>query len=116
LDKPGPFIGKEALMAQQEAGLSKHFVCLEVPGRAIPRAHDILYNQGGSPLGELTSGSISPTLDKPVGVGYVSADVPPAPGTPVWVGIRGRQVEAVIVERPFYQAKAKGSGQYGQAG
>lgn len=70
-------------------------------GRAIPRqGMDIL--QGGKPVGEVTSGTHSPTLDADIGMGYVPrqlADV----GTEIQIDVRGRHVEAEIVELPFYK-------------
>lgn len=103
LDQAEDFIGKAALLAQQQAGLTRHFVCFEVLKKAIPRHHDILYDREGHPMGTVTSGSISPTLDKPIGVGYFTCPQPPAPGTPIKVGIRSNMVDAAIVERPFYR-------------
>jgi aminomethyltransferase len=103
LDQPGDFIGKAALLAQQASGLKRHFICFEVLKKSIPRHLDLLYDKDGQTLGEVTSGSISPTLDKPIGVGYVTTLSPPAPGTPLQVGIRGNMVEAQVVERPFYR-------------
>ncbi len=103
LDQPGDFIGKTALIHQRDQGLKRHFVCFEVIKQSIARHHDVLYDANGTPIGEVTSGSISPTLNKPVGVGYVATPVAPQPGDALWVGIRGNKVEAHVVERPFYR-------------
>lgn len=103
LEKPGDFIGKQALRDQKTRGLTRHFVCFEALKKSIPRQHDLLYDEGGNPVGEVTSGSISPTLDKPIGVGYVTTPTPPEPGHHLKVSIRGNLVDAVVVERPFYR-------------
>lgn len=103
LGQDADFIGKAALLKQQQAGLEKHFVCLEVLKNSIPRHHDPIFDAQGEPLGEITSGSISPTLGKPIGVGYITTDQPPAPGSRLLVGIRGNKVEAQVVARPFYR-------------
>lgn len=103
LDQADDFIGKAALQAQQAQGLTRHFVCFEVLKKSIPRHHDRLYDAQGHEVGIVTSGSISPTLDKPIGVGYVTIPQPFTPGTPLQVEIRGNKIDAVIVERPFYR-------------
>lgn len=108
LDQPAEFIGKSALLAQRAQGLSRHFVCFEIRERAIPRHHDLIYDESGQPVGDVTSGSISPTLDRPIGVGYVQKGEPLLPGTPLKIGIRGKQIEAVVVKRPFYQREERG--------
>lgn len=103
LAQPTDFIGKAALLAQQAAGLTQHFICFEVLKKSIPRHGDILYDENGNQIGEVTSGSISPTLDKPIGVGYVQGASPPSVGQSIQVGIRQNRLPAVIVERPFYR-------------
>lgn len=103
LEQETDFIGKAALLEQQKKGLTRHFVCFEVLRKSIPRHHDLIYDDKGNACGEVTSGSISPTLDKPVGVGYITAATPPEPGSLIRVGIRGNLVDALIVKRPFYQ-------------
>lgn len=101
-DKPTDFMGKASLQNQLQNGLTRHFVCLEVLTKTIPRHHDLLQDTLGNTIGEVTSGSISPTLDKPIAVGYVHSMAPLSPGTRIQVIIRGKAVEAVIVKRPFY--------------
>ncbi len=103
LNQPTGFIGKAALLAQQEAGIGRHFICFEVLKHAIPRQHDLIYDKDGKTIGEVTSGSISPTLNKPIGVGYVTPQNPPQPGSSISIGIRGNLVDASVVERPFYR-------------
>lgn len=103
LDQPQDFIGKSALLVQKADGLKRQFVCLEVLQRSIPRPHDVIYDLQGNPIGEITSGSISPTLNKPIGVGYVNSSVTLPPETLIRVGIRTNLVDAKVVERPFYR-------------
>lgn len=83
LNQEADFIGKSALLAQQSEGLKRHFICFEVLKKSIPRPHDLLYDKEGQAIGEVTSGSISPTLNIPIGVGYVQHAI--SPGEPVWV-------------------------------
>lgn len=109
LDKPEDFIGKSALIEQKTVGLKRHFICFEVLKKSIPRQHDLLYDIEENILGEVTSGSISPTLNIPIGVGYVNQLKSPEPGYSLKVNIRGTIVDARVVERPFYRINMRGS-------
>lgn len=102
LDKPGDFIGKTALLEQQKRGLEKEFICFSINKRTIARQHDVILKDG-VPVGEVTSGSISPLLNIPIGMGYVKTHTVSGPGDHVQIQVRGAEVEAEIVERPFYQ-------------
>ena len=103
LNQPGAFIGKDALLAQQQAGELRQFICFEALKRSIPRHHDPILDAAGNRIGEVTSGSISPTLEKPIGVGYVKTPEPVVPGDLLQVAVRGQMVEVQVVERPFYR-------------
>ena len=98
LDK-GDFIGREALLAQKEAGLKRRLVCLEVEGR-IARPGAKLLNSDGE-IGNVTSGSRSPSLGTNIAMGYVARGNG-RPGTELTVDIRGRHAKAVVVKGPFY--------------
>jgi aminomethyltransferase len=103
LDSPakGDFIGREALRRQKAEGLSRRLVGFEVTGAGIARqGYPILV--GGKPAGVVTSGTKSPTLGKPIGLGYVPAGSA-KPGTLIEIEIRGKAVAAVIVPTPFYK-------------
>lgn len=102
LDKPVDFIGKTALIRQREQGLEKEFFCFTLNKRTIARQHDIIL-KNGVPIGEVTSGSISPLFNVPIGMGYMRAGSVIGPGDTVQVRVRGTDVDAEIVERPFYQ-------------
>jgi aminomethyltransferase len=100
LAKPRDFVGKAALLAQKDK-LTRHFTCFVMAQKSIPRAEDQLVSLDGQVIGSVTSGSISPTLNQPIGMGYIDGPVPLAIGTKIGVNIRGQIVEAVIVKRPF---------------
>ncbi|MBD3161423.1 MAG: glycine cleavage system aminomethyltransferase GcvT, partial [Candidatus Eisenbacteria bacterium] len=96
------FIGKEALRKQKKEGLPRVLVGFEVEGRRMPRAEmEILHD--GETVGRVTSGGPAPSLEnRGVGLGFV----PPAlkaVGTTIAIDVRGRAVEARVVERPFYK-------------
>jgi len=101
LDKGTDFSGREALLAEKQSGLRRKLVGIEPRERGIPReGYAILAN--GERIGTVTSGTMSPTLGRAIGLGYV----PPAftaPGTELAVEIRGKPVPAVVVALPFYK-------------
>ena len=104
LDGPADFVGKAALQRAQAAGVTHRLVGLELTGRGIAReGYAVL--EGGRPVGEVTSGSLSPTLGKAIALAHVEARVAKV-GTPLAVEVRGRPVEAVVVRRPFYRNPA----------
>jgi aminomethyltransferase len=102
LDKAGDFIGKAALLEQQAAGLPREFCCFTLNQRVIARERDVILKDG-VPVGRVTSGSISPLFNVPIGMGYVQAHTISGPGDTIQIRVRGNAVDAEIVERPFYQ-------------
>ncbi|WP_150270411.1 glycine cleavage system aminomethyltransferase GcvT [Paenibacillus tepidiphilus] len=100
LDK-ADFIGRSALLAQKEAGLPRRLVGLEMIDRGIPRTHYPVY-AGGVKIGEITTGTQSPTLKRNLGLALLDAAYA-AIGTEVYVEIRGKQLKAAVVKAPFYK-------------
>ena len=74
---------------------------LELPGRRIAREGAAILADG-RPVGEVTSGTLSPTLGKSIAMGYVSSGRT-APGTKLEVDLRGQAVAATVVPLPFYK-------------
>jgi aminomethyltransferase len=101
LDKPGDFIGKTALLKQRVEGLDKELFCFTINKRTIARQHDVILKDG-NPVGKVTSGSISPLFNVPIGMAYISRGLV-GPGDQIQIRVRGVDVDAEIVERPFYQ-------------
>lgn len=97
-DKPR-FWGREALLREREEGPRRRLWGIEAAGRAIPRPHMTVRDSAGSPAGEVTSGTFSPT--KGVGIGLALLDRPLRDGDDVTVDIRGRGVEMRVVKPPF---------------
>lgn len=99
----GDFIGRDALLRQQESGDYTRLVGLALTGRGVPRAgYPVLH--GGEPIGAVTSGGQAPYLDTAIAM----ALVPPQftePGTALSVGIRDKQVSAAVTALPFYKRK-----------
>lgn len=94
------FIGKEALREQKEEGLKRKLVGFEMIDRGIAREHyPILIN--GEIVGEVTSGTPSPSLKTNIGMGYIRYDFRKS-GTEIDIDIRGRPTRAKIVKLPFY--------------
>jgi aminomethyltransferase len=103
LDK-GDFTGRAALAEQKTAGTAKKLAAFKMAGRsAPPRPRYPIWSAGANPerIGEVTSGTQSPTLGMGIGMGYVPPQFS-APGTAIGVEIRGKQAPALIVPRPFY--------------
>ena len=101
LEMPKPFIGRQVLERQSAEGVSRKLVGLKLQGRAIARhGYPVLHE--GTPVGEVTSGSWSPTLEEPIALAYVPAALA-KPGTELAVQIRGKAEPAVVVKRPFYR-------------
>jgi aminomethyltransferase len=99
-EKPA-FIGRDALLQQQATGIRKQFVGLSMDEAGIPR-HGYSLWHAGQQVGVITSGTQSPSLGVGIALGYVPP-VGASVGTPLTVEIRGRQVRAHVVARPFYR-------------
>ncbi|TDB66050.1 glycine cleavage system aminomethyltransferase GcvT [Arundinibacter roseus] len=94
------FVNSDALKAQKEAGLMRKLVGFELLQKGIPRGHYAICNEGGEIIGEVTSGTLSPTLQKGVGMGYVPIDFA-KPGTEIFVQVREKLLKAQVVKMPF---------------
>ncbi|WAC11833.1 glycine cleavage system aminomethyltransferase GcvT [Dyadobacter pollutisoli] len=94
------FINSENLKKQKEAGLTKKLVGFEMIDRGIPRGHYELCDADGGKLGEVTSGTQSPTLQKGIGMGYVPAAFS-KPDTEIFVKVRDKLLKAKTVKLPF---------------
>jgi aminomethyltransferase len=99
----GDFVGKSVLEAQKQAGLSRKLVGFELIDRGIARDHcPVLVDD--APFGHVTSGSYSPSLQKSIGLAYLPIERS-AVGSRFKVDVRGKQLEAGVVETPFYRRK-----------
>ncbi|MEO8287143.1 MAG: glycine cleavage system aminomethyltransferase GcvT [Chloroflexota bacterium] len=101
LNKGVDFVGREALQAAADSPDGERLVSFQVTGRGVPRAHCAI-QKDGEQVGEVTSGSFGPTLDKFVGMGWVKAGLH-EPGTQLDVIIRDKPVSIEVVSRPMYK-------------
>jgi dimethylglycine dehydrogenase len=102
LDK-GDFVGRDAMVKQKEAGLSRKLVGFTLVDAGIPR-HGYAVLQDGKPAGTVTSGTKSPSLGTAIGLAYVPPGLA-AEGSTFAVDIRGRPAAAKVVKTPFYAKK-----------
>jgi aminomethyltransferase len=101
LEIPADFIGRAALERQSADGVTRRLVGLRLEGRAIARhGYPVLHND--TVVGEVTSGTWSPSLGQAIALAYVPTDAAKL-GTALAVEIRGKAEPAVVVKRPFYR-------------
>jgi len=94
------FVGRDALEGAEAEGVGEQFVGIRLVERGVPRNGYDITNTDGKVIGSVTSGTMSPTLDEPVGMGYVPAEYAD-PGTTVRVVVRGQQKKARVRTLPF---------------
>ena len=102
--KKPAFWGREQLLAERASGPRRVSWGLEATGRGIPRSHCAVADLSGAPLGEVTSGTFSPTLRRGIALALLAPEV--AEGDRVVVDVRGRSVPALVVRPPFVQVRA----------
>ena len=96
------FINRTSLEQQKANGLEKRLVGFELMERGIPRQHYPILDPDGNQIGEVTSGTMSPMLNKGIGLGYVDVGYT-SKGSDILIGIRNKQIPAVVVKPPFYK-------------
>lgn len=94
------FIDADTFQKQKTEGVTRKLVGFELLDRGIPRAHYPLCTADGTVVGEVTSGTQSPTLGKGIGMGYVPTELA-KPGTEIFVQVRDRLLKAQVVKMPF---------------
>lgn len=94
------FVNSENLKAQKEAGVSRKLVGFEMVDKGIPRHGYELADEDGNIIGEVTSGTMSPSLNIGIGMGYVNTEHS-APESEIYVQVRGKNLKAKVVRPPF---------------
>ena len=94
------FINSAALALQKEKGVQKKLIAFEINGKGIPRHDYPIMNLEGVIMGKVTSGTMSPSLNKGIGMGYVPMGSHQI-GTEIFIEIRHKKVSAIICKTPF---------------
>lgn len=94
------FVNSENLAKQKEAGTQRKLVGFEMLERGIPRHDYEIVDADGKVIGKVTSGTQSPSLQKPIGLGYVQTAFA-KPGSEIFVKIRNAAIKAQVVKIPF---------------
>lgn len=96
------FINAENLKAEKEAGISNKLVGFELLERGIPRKDYPIVDADGKEIGVVTSGTMSPSLGKAIGMGYVPMAYT-TPGSDIFIQVRKKRIPAKVVKTPFYK-------------
>lgn len=97
------FVNSEALAEQKANGPKRKLIAFELTERGIPRHDYDIVDADGAKIGIVTSGTMSPSLNKGIGLGYVPTALSSA-GTEIFIQIRKKAVAATVVKLPFYKA------------
>ncbi|MCB0579087.1 MAG: glycine cleavage system aminomethyltransferase GcvT, partial [Phaeodactylibacter sp.] len=101
--KKGDFISRDAFARQREEGVSRKLVGFVLPEeRRVPRHDYPIEDEQGREIGKVTSGTMSPSLDYPIGMGYVQKAFA-EPGTAIFVVAGKKRLEATVARPPFYK-------------
>lgn len=102
--KEKKFLGMEPLLRQKEMGLKQKLIGFVLLDKGIPRQGYSLISFDKKEIGTVTSGTLSPSLEKSIGLGYVDSKYADL-GSEIYVDIRGRSCLAKIVKTPFVKTK-----------
>jgi aminomethyltransferase len=97
------FVNSDNLKAQKEAGVSRKLVAFELVDKGIPRHDYEIADAQGNIIGKVTSGTMSPSMKKAIGLGYVTVENS-AVDSEIFVVIRDKHIKAQVVKLPFYKA------------
>jgi len=96
------FVNKAALLKQKTEGVQKKLVGFEMIDKGIPRQHYPILNADGKEIGEVTSGTQSPSLKIAIGMGYVATEYAKT-DMEIFISVRDKSLKAKIVKLPFYK-------------
>ena len=96
------FVNSEFLKAQKEHGVAKKLIAFEMNERGIPRQGYDIVDAHGKKIGRVTSGTMSPSLGKGIGLGYVQKGFTKR-DTEIFVQVRKKQISAKVIRLPFYK-------------
>lgn len=101
LDSKGDFIGRPILEQQKQAEVQRRLIGLQMQGRNIARHGYPVFHNAQS-VGEVTSGTLAPTVGQAIALAYVPTPLS-KPGQTLEVEIRGKRYPAIVVKKPFYR-------------
>ncbi len=96
------FVNAEGLAKEKEKGAERKLVGFELDDRGIPRHDYDIVDGNGHKIGIVTSGTMSPSLNKGIGLGYVP-QVFATPGSKIHIQVRKKAIPATVVKLPFYK-------------
>lgn len=96
------FTNSENLKKQKEEGVKRKLIGFELNERGIPRHDYEIVDKDNKNIGIVTSGTMAPSLNKGIGMGYVTTENS-MPGTEIFIQIRNKPVAATVVKTPFYK-------------
>ncbi len=96
------FINSENLLQQKTDGVTKKLVAFELIDKGIPRHDYPIVDVNGNQIGVVTSGTMSPSLKKAIGMGYLPKEYAKV-GTQIYIQIRNSNILAAVVKLPFYK-------------
>lgn len=94
------FVNSEALKMQKEKGVTRKLVAFKMIDRGIPRHGYEIVDEKGKTIGEVTSGTLAPSLNIGIGMGYVGKELSTAGGE-IYIQVRNKNLKAEIVKPPF---------------
>ena len=94
------FINCERLKAEKEGGASKKLIGLELVDKGIARKDYLIFNAYGNEIGTVTSGTMSPTLNKAIAMAYIAKEFSEI-GSEVFIQVRQKKIKAMVVSLPF---------------
>ena len=100
--KKSDFIDSDFLTKQKEEGVTRRLVGFELLDRGIPRQGYKIFDANQNEIGEVTSGTMSPSMKKGIGMGYVTLPNNKTE-TEIFIQVRNKNLRAVVVKVPFYK-------------
>ena len=94
------FPSKSFLEKQKAEGITRKLIAFKLSDKGVPRSHYEIADAEGNIIGEVTSGTMSPTLKTGIGMGYVKKEHA-AVGSPIYIVVRGRKLAAEVVKPPM---------------
>ncbi len=96
------FVDADFLKKQKEDGITRKLIAFEMIDRGIPRSGYEIADENGNVIGNVTSGTMSPSLKKAIGLGYVKKDFSKIENS-IYIAVRNKKLKASIVKLPFYK-------------